>query len=190
MVRHQNIRWTYKQLQGQVNKLASAIIEMGLEIGDRIGIWSHNNSEWLLMQLATAKVGVILVNINPAYRTFELQYALNKLGCSALVLMRHFKTSDYTQMIRELCPEIYHKTFNQLDLVEIPTVERIIWIDEPEDTDDISFMQKFSDWIAQGDANDPRVKELRRCLKTLTLSMCSLREWYHRDAQRRYTQPP
>lgn len=165
VVRHQNIRWTYKQLQGQVNKLASAIIEMGLEIGDRIGIWSHNNSEWLLMQLATAKVGVILVNINPAYRTFELQYALNKLGCSALVLMRHFKTSDYTQMIRELCPEIYHKTFNQLDLVEIPTVERIIWIDEPEDTDDISFMQKFSDWIAEGDANNPRVKERQTMLK-------------------------
>ena len=120
--RHQNIRWTYQQLQQKVNQLASAIIEIGLEIGDRIGIWSHNNAEWLLMQLATAKVGIILVNINPAYRTFELQYSLNKLGCSALVLMRHFKSSDYAQMVRELCPEIYHKTYNQLDLVEIPTI--------------------------------------------------------------------
>lgn len=90
--RHQNIRWTYRELQEKVNQLASAMIEMGLEIGDRIAIWSHDNAEWLLMQLATAKIGVILVNINPAYRTFELQYALNKLGCSALVLMRHFKT--------------------------------------------------------------------------------------------------
>ncbi len=70
VVRHQNIRWTYRELQQQVNQLASSMIEMGLEIGDRIGIWSHNNAEWLLMQLATAKVGVILVNINPAYRTF------------------------------------------------------------------------------------------------------------------------
>ncbi len=68
----------HRELQEKVNQLASAMIEMGLEIGDRIGIWSHNNAEWLLMQLATAKVGVILVNINPAYRTFELQYALNK----------------------------------------------------------------------------------------------------------------
>ena len=165
VVCHQNIRWTYRELQQQVNQLASAIIEMGLEIGDRIGIWSHNNSEWLLMQLATAKVGVILVNINPAYRTFELQYTLNKLRSSALVLMRHFKSSDYTQMIRELCPEIYHKTFNQLDLVEIPTVERIIWIDEADDNEDVSFMQKFSDWIAEGDANDPRIKERQAQLK-------------------------
>ena len=163
--RHQDIRWTYKQLQQKVNQLASAIIEMGLEIGDRIGIWSHNNTEWLLMQLATAKVGIILVNINPAYRTFELQYSLNKLGCSALVLMRHFKTSDYTQMVRELCPEIYHKTYNQLDLVEIPTIERIIWIDEPGNDDTFSYMQRFSDWISEGDPNDPRVAERQAQLK-------------------------
>ena len=163
--RHQDIRWTYKQLQQKVNQLASAIIEMGLEIGDRIGIWSHNNTEWLLMQLATAKVGIILVNINPAYRTFELQYSLNKLGCSALVLMRHFKTSDYTQMVRELCPEIYHKTYNQLDLVEIPTIERIIWIDEPGNDDTFSYMQRFSDWISEGDPNDPRVAERQAMLK-------------------------
>ena len=64
---HQNIRWTYRELQQQVNQLASSLIEMGLEIGDRIGIWSYNNAEWLLMQLATAKVGIILVSINPAY---------------------------------------------------------------------------------------------------------------------------
>ncbi len=163
--RHQNIRWTYKQLQQKVNQLASAIIEMGLEIGDRVGIWSHNNAEWLLMQLATAKVGIILVNINPAYRTFELQYSLNKLGCSALVLMRHFKTSDYTQMVRELCPEIYHKTYNQLDLVEIPTIERIIWIDEPGNDETFSYMQRFSDWMSEGDPNDPRVAERQAQLK-------------------------
>ncbi|WP_367106544.1 AMP-binding protein [uncultured Psychrobacter sp.] len=163
--RHQNIRWTYFDLQQKVDQLASAMIETGFEIGDRIGIWSHNNAEWLLMQLATAKVGVILVNINPAYRTFELQYALNKLGCSALVLMRHFKSSDYTQMIRELCPEIYHKNYNQLDLVEIPTVERIIWIDEPGNEEDFSYMQKFSDWISEGDAHDPRIAERQAKLK-------------------------
>ncbi|WP_019672214.1 AMP-binding protein [Psychrobacter lutiphocae] len=165
VVCHQNIRWSYRELQQKVNQLASAMIEMGLEIGDRVGIWSHNNAEWLLMQLATAKVGVILVNINPAYRSFELQYALNKLGCSVLVLMRHFKTSDYTNIIRELCPEIYHKQYTQLDLVEIPTVERIIWIDEPETDEEFGFMQKFSHWMAEGDANDPRVAERQAKLK-------------------------
>lgn len=165
VVCHQGIRWTYRELQQKVNQLASAMIEMGLEIGDRVGIWSHNNAEWLLMQLATAKVGVILVNINPAYRSFELQYALNKLGCSALVLMRHFKTSDYANIIRELCPEIYHKQYTQLDLVEIPTVERIIWIDEPDTDEEFGFMQKFSEWMKEGDANDPRVAERQAKLK-------------------------
>ncbi len=163
--RHQNIRWTYKELQQHVNQLASAMIEMGLEIGDTIGIWSHNNAEWLLIQLATAKVGVILVNINPAYRTFELQYALNKLGCTALVLMRHFRDSDYAQMIRELCPEIYHKNYHQLDLIEIPTVERIIWVDNENSHEDFNFMQKFSAWMAEGDSNDPRVAERQAQLK-------------------------
>lgn len=165
VVCHQNIRWSYRELQQKVNQLASAMIEMGLEIGDRIGIWSHNNAEWLLMQLATAKVGIILVNINPAYRSFELQYALNKLGCSALVLMRHFKSSDYAKIIRELCPEIYHKPYYQLDLVEIPTVERIIWIDESDTEEEFGFMQKFSEWMAEGDANDPRVAERQAKLK-------------------------
>ncbi|WP_376751533.1 AMP-binding protein [Psychrobacter sanguinis] len=165
VVCHQNIRWSYRELQQKVNQLASAMIEMGLEIGDRVGIWSHNNAEWLLMQLATAKVGVILVNINPAYRSFELQYALNKLGCSALVLMRHFKSSDYAKIIRELCPEIYHKPYYQLDLVEIPTVERIIWIDESDTEEEFGFMQKFSEWMAEGDANDPRVAERQAKLK-------------------------
>ena len=165
VVCHQGIRWTYRELQQKVNQLASAMIEMGLEIGDRVGIWSHNNAEWLLMQLATAKVGVILVNINPAYRSFVLQYALNKLGCSALVLMRHFKTSDYANIIRELCPEIYHKQYTQLDLVEIPTVERIIWIDESDTDETFGFMQKFSEWMKEGDANDPRVAERQAKLK-------------------------
>lgn len=164
--RHQNIRWSYRELQQRVNQLASAIIEMGLEIGDRIGIWSHNSSEWLLTQLATSKTGVILVNLNPAYRTFELQYALNKLGCTALVLMRHFKDSDYAQMIRELCPEIYHKNYNQLDLIEIPTIERIIWIDAPDNDEDFNYMQKFSAWMSEGDANDPRVAERQAQLKS------------------------
>ncbi|WP_201556780.1 AMP-binding protein [Psychrobacter sp. 72-O-c] len=163
--RHQNICWTYRELQQRVNQLASSMIEMGLEIGDRIGIWSHNNAEWLLMQLATAKVGIILVNINPAYRTFELQYALNKLGCTALVLMRHFKDSDYAKMIGELCPEIYHKSYQQLDLIEIPTIERIIWIDEPDSNEEFNFMQKFSAWIAEGDAKDPRIAERQAQLK-------------------------
>ncbi len=78
---HQQLRYSYRELQAEANRLASALLKLGLASGDRIGIWSHNNAQWLLMQLATAKVGLILVNINPAYRVAELEYALNKVGC-------------------------------------------------------------------------------------------------------------
>ena len=91
--RHEGQRFTYRELQTASNKLASALLSLGLVPGDRVGIWSHNNVPWVLMQIATAKVGLILVNINPAYRTSELEYALNKVGCKALVTMAQFKTS-------------------------------------------------------------------------------------------------
>ncbi|MCU0764313.1 MAG: AMP-binding protein, partial [Hydrogenophaga sp.] len=90
---HQGLRFSYRQLQAQANRLASALLRQDLQPGDRVGIWSHNNAEWVLMQLATAKAGLVLVNINPAYRTSEVEYALNKVGCKLLVTMARFKTS-------------------------------------------------------------------------------------------------
>ena len=93
--RHEGKRFTYRELQAESGKLASALLNLGLEPGDRVGIWSHNNAPWVLMQIATAKAGLVLVNINPAYRTSELEYALNKVGCKVLVTMAQFKTSDY-----------------------------------------------------------------------------------------------
>ena len=132
---------------------------MGLQKGDRIGIWSHNNVEWVIMQLATAKAGVVLVNINPAYRTFELEYAINKVDCQVLVLMRHFKTSDYAKMMQEIAPEARHQDYQNLELIRLPNLKRVVWIDEPESVDLFGFMQKFSDWIAEGDPDDPLVAE-------------------------------
>jgi fatty-acyl-CoA synthase len=85
IVRQQNVRWTYRQLQERVDACAAGLLALGLTPGDRIGIWSPNNAEWVTTQLATAKAGLILVNINPAYRTYELEYALNKVGCKALI---------------------------------------------------------------------------------------------------------
>ena len=156
---HQNIRLTYRELQAQVNQLASSMIRMGLQKGDRVGIWSHNNVEWVLMQLATAKVGIILVNINPAYRTFELEYAINKVDCQVLVLMRHFKSSDYAKMLQEIAPEAKHQDFHTLELIRLPNLKRVVWIDSPNSTEDFGFMQKFSEWLAEGDPNDPQVAE-------------------------------
>ena len=106
IVRHQDVRWTYAELKARVDALAAGLLALGLEPGDRIGIWSPNNAEWVVTQFATAKAGLILVNINPAYRLTELEYALNKVGCRALITADAFKTSDYIGMLRELAPEI------------------------------------------------------------------------------------
>ena len=106
VVRHQNVRLSYGELRQAADKLAAGLLTLGLQPGDRIGIWSPNNSEWVLTQFATAKAGLILVNINPSYRVTELEYALNKVGCKALILAERFKTSDYVGMLRELAPEL------------------------------------------------------------------------------------
>ena len=103
---HQNIRFTYNELAKEVNTLAKAFISSGFKKGERIGIWSSNNVEWLITQYAAAKAGVILVTINPAYRSHELDYVLGQSGCKGLILQNQFKTSDYESMISEICPEI------------------------------------------------------------------------------------
>lgn len=156
---HQNRRFTFKELQAEANRLASAFIKSGLQKGDRIGIWSHNNYQWVVMLLACAKTGVILVNINPAYRLFELEYALNKVGCKAIVAMRRFKTSDYVGMLQELVPEAATQSSGSLKPEKVPMLERIVWFDEAGDTESFAGIDKFSDWIATGDADDPAVPE-------------------------------
>ena len=102
IVRHQQVRWTYAELQRKVDAFAAGLLALGLVPGDRVGIWSPNNAEWVITQFATAKAGLILVNINPAYRLAEADYALNKVECKALVTASQFKTSDYVGMLGEL----------------------------------------------------------------------------------------
>jgi len=109
--RHQGVRYTYAELNERVDDLARGIVGLGLEPGDRLGIWSPNCVEWVLLQFATAKSGVILVNINPAYRTSELEYALKQSACKVLVSARSFKTSDYAAMIAEVAPPELHTIF-------------------------------------------------------------------------------
>ena len=103
---HQDIRWSYEEFNGQVDRFAAGLIHMGIEKGDRVGIWSPNRVEWVLTQFATAKIGAIMVCVNPAYRLFELEYVLNKVGCKALVTAEIFKTSSYLDMLNELAPEL------------------------------------------------------------------------------------
>ena len=162
---HQKRRYTYAQLHTGVHRLASALLGMGLSPGDRVGIWSHNNAEWVLMQLATAQVGLVLVNINPAYRTSEVEYALNKVGCKLLVTMARFKSSDYLGMLRELAPEWVHGTPGQLQAQQLPHLHTVVWMDDAGQGTDEPGLMRFSDLIARGDAHDPRIAQVAATLK-------------------------
>src|SRR5512133_842943 len=112
--RHQGARFTWAELNAAVDRLARGLLGLGLAKGDRLGVWSPNRYEWALAQYATAKLGVILVNINPAYRTSELEYALRQSGCRVLLAAPEFKTSHYREMVEEVrgaLPELEHAVF-------------------------------------------------------------------------------
>ena len=106
VARHQGVRWTYTEFAERVARLARGLIGLGLEAGDRVGLWSPNYAEWTLVQYATAEIGVILVNVNPAYRTHELAFALNQSGCRTLFAAPSFKSSDYVDMVEQVLPEV------------------------------------------------------------------------------------
>ena len=141
IVRHQNIRWTYNDLKNEVDAFAAGLIALGLEPGDRIGIWSPNNSEWVVTQYATAKAGLILVNINPAYRVSELEYALNKVTCKALILATQFKSSDYMGMLKELAPEISFCEPGSLKSERLPNLQTVIKIGQSTERGFIDFRE-------------------------------------------------
>ncbi len=165
VVAHQQRRYTYRQLHTEANRLASALLSLGLKPGERVGIWSHNNAEWVLMQLATAQLGLVLVNINPAYRTAEVEYALNKVECKALVAMPRFKTSDYLGMLRELAPEWAHaKAGEPLQSAVLPHLQHAIWIDVANEGADEPGFQRFSELMKTGDPADPRLAQTAKLL--------------------------
>ena len=126
VVRHQGIRWSWQELQRRVEDLAAGLLAHGLQPGDRIGIWSPNCAEWALLQFATAKAGLVLVNVNPAYRELELDYALNKVGCRALVMAAAFKSSDYVRILAGLAPELASLPAGaKLTAARVPSLESV-----------------------------------------------------------------
>ncbi|MDF1731710.1 MAG: AMP-binding protein [Minwuia sp.] len=126
------VRWSWRELDIQVERLAAGLLSLGLYRGDRVGIWSPNRPEWLVAQFATARLGLILVNINPAYRLSELEYALNKVGCAALITAERFKSSHYLGMLRELAPELAHDAPGRLNAPRLPALRSIIQMGESE----------------------------------------------------------
>jgi fatty-acyl-CoA synthase len=129
---HQNIRWTWQELHERAERVACSLLRAGLDVGDRIGIWAPNCAEWLLMQLGTAKAGLILVTINPAYRRSEVESALNKVSCKALVLAASFKSSDYLATINELAPELAASAPGVLRSVRLPHLRTVIRLGSSE----------------------------------------------------------
>ena len=123
---HQDIRWTYKEFVEKVDEAARAFMAIGVKRGDRVGIWSPNRYEWTVTQFATAKVGAILVNINPAYGVHELQYALNLAGITTLVTADSFKASNYREMIYELAPELKRSAPGKLKADNVPDLRAVI----------------------------------------------------------------
>jgi len=157
IVRHQQVRWTYRELQRRVDAFAAGLLALGLEPGERVGIWSPNNAEWVVAQLATAKAGLILVNINPAYRLAELEYALNKAGCSALITAARFKTSDYVGMLNQLAPELADATPGKLEAARLPRLRLAINIGG----DSVPGMLRFEDvYDLGGDVERERIANL------------------------------
>ena len=126
VVRHQNIRWTFAQLKQEVDAFAAGLIALGLQPGDRVGVWAPNCAEWTVAQFATAKAGLIQVNINPAYRLDEVEFALKKVGCKALVTADRLKTTDYLSMLETLAPEIATSKPGQLRSARLPDLTTII----------------------------------------------------------------
>ncbi len=109
--RHQNIRLSYQELKKLVDTVACSLLRLGFKPGDRLGLWATNCAEWTIIQYACAKAGIILVNMNPSYRRTELEYSLNKVGCSGLVIISQFKDSDYIQMVYDVVPELKNSPY-------------------------------------------------------------------------------
>ncbi len=146
--RQQNIRWTYSELQAQVNRCAKSLMQLGLQKGQRLGIWSPNRAEWCVTQFATSKIGIILVNLNPSYRLHEIEYALKQSGCTAVVIAPSFKTSDYTQMLYDIAPELATSEPGKLKSARLPELTTVIRLA----SDKKPGMLSWDDLMRMGDA--------------------------------------
>ena len=162
IVRQQGISWTWRDLSERVEAFAAGLLALGLRPGERIGVWSPNNAEWVLTQFAAAKAGLILVNINPAYRLTELEYALNKVGCRALVTATAFKTSDYAGMLMQLAPELAQVVPGKMRAARLPSLELVIQIGARTIPAALAFPDVFS---LGGPAERARLAELGHALQ-------------------------
>ena len=147
--REQGVRWSWQEFQAEVDALAAGFIDLGLRVGDRVGIWSPNRAEWLVTQFATARAGLVLVNINPAYRVAELEYALNLSGCRAIVTAEQLKSSKYLEMLQRLAPELARCAPGALQSARLPSLEMVIRLGDEHTPG----MLNYTGVLAQGRAS-------------------------------------
>jgi fatty-acyl-CoA synthase len=159
---HQDVRWTYAEFNKRIDDLATGLLKLGIQTGDRVGVWGPNSSEWVVTQMATAKIGAILVNINPAYRLYELEYAMNKSGCRAIVSAEQFKTSKYLEMLYALAPELNSCEPGQLKSEKLPDLDIVIRMGDARSPG----MFNFPDICEAGGAEErARLKQLKSELR-------------------------
>ncbi len=152
---HQGLRYTYREFRQACDAFARGLLALGIQKGDRIGVWSPNHAEWVVAQFATPKIGAILVNINPAYRAYELEYALKQSGCAALIIAPPFKTSDYAGMLAELCPELAGSEPGNLHAERAPDLRTVIAFGEQS----LPGAYRWTDVLAKGEAVSPEALE-------------------------------
>jgi fatty-acyl-CoA synthase len=156
VVPHQGVRWTYREFDERVSRLAAGLLALGLRPGDRIGIWSQNCAEWVLVQFATARAGLVMVNINPAYRRSELEYVLDKVQCAALILAPAFKSSDYIAILEDVVPEIRTSAPGKLESPRLPHLKHVIRLG-PDKTPG---MRNFDEVLVPADAESAHLANL------------------------------
>ncbi|MBL4894902.1 MAG: AMP-binding protein, partial [Emcibacter sp.] len=158
----QGLRWTYGEFAEKVTACAAGLLSLGLKAGDRVGIWAPNCAEWVITQYATAKAGLIQVNINPAYRLSELEYALNKVECKALITSERFKSSAYIEMLQTLAPELADCAPGNLKSEKLPHLTTLIRLG----TDKTAGFYNFDDVTARADdAAVARLDSIQATLK-------------------------
>lgn len=148
VVKHQGVRYTYQEFRRVVNQAAKGLMALGVQKGDRVAIWATNWAEWVVTQFATAKIGAILVNINPAYRRYELEYALKQSESQTLLLIRGFRDADYISLLYQACPEAEHARPGELKSETLPHLKNLVFIGEGEKPEG---MLSWAEVLALGD---------------------------------------
>ena len=162
IVPHQDIRWSYGDLKEKVDAYAAGLVALGLRPGERVGIWAPNCWEWVVTQFATAKAGLILVNINPAYRLAELEYALEKVACRALITAESLKTSDYIALLGELLPELPKSEPGKLKSKKLPDLQWLIQLGKKKSPGFLNFEELPAN---AGEEQSKRIEELEDLLQ-------------------------